>query len=159
MNHLFLSKVQDSKELPKILNIQKAAFEKLYFKYKDEKTSPYKDSLQDIERRFNMQHSRYYFIQAEDTTIGFIRMITNAPLTKGRISPIAILPQFENKGYGKRTMFEIESLFPNIKEWELDTIKQETHLVDFYTKLGYVKLDKEEQISDNIHLAYFRKKL
>lgn len=44
--------MDDEQGLTIILDLQKQAFEPLYLKYKDEKTSPYKDKLSDISRKF-----------------------------------------------------------------------------------------------------------
>lgn len=66
-------------------------------------------------------------------------------------------PQYENRGFGKQAMQEMEALFPTIKEWNLDTIKQEPKLGKFYTNLGYVKLSKETYINDTIQLSFYRK--
>ena len=126
-------------------------------KYRDTETSPYKESIQDIERRFAMEGSLYYFIVVSSTIIGFIRIVTNPNETKARISPLAILPEFENKGYGKQAMSEIENLFPVIKEWSLDTIKEEIKLIRFYLNLGYVELKKVERMNENMHISFFRK--
>lgn len=157
MGKISLHLVQSIKELSTILNIQKKAFKSLYIKYRDTETSPYKESIQDIERRFVMENSFYYFIKKDSSIVGYIRIVTTSNQTKARISPIAILPQFENRGFGKQTMYEIESLFPSVKEWSLDTIKQETKLLNFYLSLGYTKLEKEERINDNMDISFFRK--
>lgn len=157
MGKVSLHLVQNSKELSTILNIQKKAFKSLYIKYRDTENSPYKESIQDIKRRFVMKNSLYYFIKKDSSIVGYIRILTTSNQTKARISPIAILPQFENRGFGKQTMYEIESLFTSVKEWNLDTIKQETKLLNFYLNLGYTKLEKEEIINDNMVISFFKK--
>lgn len=126
-------------------------------KYRDVETSPHTESIQDIERRFGTESNFYYFIEASSTIIGFIRIVTNPNQTKARISPLAILPEFENKGYGKQAIYEIENLFSGITEWNLDTIKEEIQLIRFYLNLGYIKLKKEEKINDNMHILFFKK--
>lgn len=157
MENILLYLVQERKDLPKILEIQKEAFKQFYLKYRDKETSPYKEILQDIERKFAMANSRYYLIQVNFINVGFIRIITNRNKSAARISPMAILPQFENRGYGKQAIYDIESRFPTIKEWNLDTIKQETKLINFYLDLGYKCLDKEVVIHKGMHISYFRK--
>lgn len=149
--------VENDKELPNILAIQKAAFEELYIKYKDEETSPYKDSLENIKQRYLMKNSYYYFIKVESSEVGFLRVIVDSDLTKARISPIAILPKYENKGYGKKALLELETLFSSIGEWNLATIKGESKLAKFYTDLDYKLLEKEIELNDKMHLSLYRK--
>lgn len=149
--------VKNDKELPSILAIQKVAFEELYIKYKDEETSPYKDSLKDIKQRYLSANSYYYFIRVESSKVGFLRLIVDSDLTKGRISPIAILPKYENKGYGKKALLELEKLFSSIEEWNLATIKEESKLAKFYTDLDYKLLEKEIELNDQMHLSLYRK--
>lgn len=157
LEKISLDLVKNQKELSKILGFQKRAFKELYLKYRDTETSPYKESLQNIKRGFAMESSLYYFIEVSSTMIGFIRIVISANQTTARISPIAILPEFENKGYGKQTIYEIERLFPDITEWNLDTIEEEMKLIRFYLNLRYVKLEKEEKINENMHISFFRK--
>lgn len=157
MGKISLHLVQSKEELSAILEMQKKAFKSLYIKYQDIETSPYKESIQDIERRYVMKNSLYYFVKKDSSIVGYIRIITSSDQLKARISPIAILPEFENKGYGKQVIYEIESLWSSVKEWYLDTIKEEIKLVNFYLNLNYIKLEKEETINDNIHLSFFRK--
>lgn len=157
MGRVTLHRVEDKGQLEEILEIQKKAFKSLYEKYKDEETSPYKESITDIGRRFLMESSYYYFIQLEETRVGFIRIVLSVDQTKARISPIAILPEYESRGYGKQAMLEVEQLFSGVKEWHLDTIKQEEKLGAFYSKLGYQKLEKEEKIHDAMVISFFSK--
>ncbi|MCC5894403.1 MAG: GNAT family N-acetyltransferase [Alkalibacterium sp.] len=157
MINLSLSLVKNDKELPNILAIQKAAFKELYIKYKDKETSPFKDSLEDINQRYLSVNSYYYFIKVESLEVGFLRVIVDSNLIKARISPIAILPKYENKGYGKKALLELETLFPSIGEWNLATIKEESKLVKFYTDLDYKLLEKEIKLNDQMHLSLYRK--
>lgn len=157
MENILLYPVQESKDLLKMMEIQKEAFKRLYLKYRDTETSPYKETLQDIERKFAMANSRYYLIQVNFINVGFIRIITDTNKSVARISPIAILPQFENNGYGKRAICEIENRFPTIKEWNVDIVKQETKLINFYLDLGYVYLDKEDIIHEGMYISCFKK--
>lgn len=157
VSSLSLCLVKNENELTKIFYIQKAAFEKLYIKYKDEETSPYKDKLDNIKRRFLMKNSYYYIIKVESSEVGFLRVIVDSDLTKARISPIAILPKYENKGYGKKALLELEKLLPEVSEWSLDTIKEELKLEKFYTDLGYLLQEKEIELNDQMHLSLYRK--
>ena len=68
------------------------------------------------------------------------------------VGRIFIDPQHFRKGYGIFMMREIETLFPDVKVFTLDTPAWNTRTNAFYTRLGYseVKRDKE--------LIYYSKK-
>lgn len=144
-------------ELNKILDIQKKAFEQLFIKYQDLETSPYNEDIETILFRFNMEGSFYFFIMDNNKKIGFIRVVFDKTNKKARVSPIAILPDYENKGYGKCSMIAIEQKFSEVKEWDLDTITQENKLVNFYLKLGYKILPKSEKIKEGMTITFFKK--
>ena len=61
------------------------------------------------------------------------------------IERIFIAPEHFRKGYGIFMMQEIEGLFPDVKEYKLDTPIWNVRTNAFYIKLGYkeVKRDKE----------------
>ena len=60
------------------------------------------------------------------------------------IERIFVAPEHFRKGYGIFMMQEIEGLFPDVKEYKLDTPIWNVRTNAFYTKLGYkeVKRDK-----------------
>ena len=87
----------------------------------------------------------------DNVKIGVIRVVKiNDDIC--RISPIFIMPEFQNKGYAKAAMAEAERLYPRVKEWHIDNIKQESKLCCLYEKLGYNPTGKEEQIKDGMTL-------
>ncbi|MBR3056774.1 MAG: GNAT family N-acetyltransferase [Clostridiales bacterium] len=61
------------------------------------------------------------------------------------IGRIFVAPEHFRKGYGEFIMNEVEALFPETKEFLLDTPIWNTRTNAFYTKLGYeeVRRDKE----------------
>jgi len=61
------------------------------------------------------------------------------------IGRIFISPEHFRKGYGMYMMQEIEKMFPEVKEFTLDTPVWNIRTNRFYTKLGYseVKRDRE----------------
>lgn len=157
MEHLSLQPISEVDDLTEILMIQKQSFKSLYETYQDDDTSPYKEGLAEIHRRFNMSDSWYYFIEYESKRVGFVRIVFNSDHTQARISPIAILPDYKGKGYGRSAMLDIEQRFPTVREWHLDTIKEEADLVAFYLKLGYKQLEIEEKLTNQMTISYFVK--
>ncbi len=64
----------------------------------------------------------------------------NDMLNVGRIF---IAPEYHRKGYGIFLMKEIESLFPDVKVFTLDTPAWNVRTNSFYAKLGYTE-DKRD---------------
>lgn len=145
-------------DLKKIHDIQKSAFEKLYIKYEDETTSPFKESFDSLEEKFTLSGNHFFLISDENKSVGFLKITVNKEITIMRISPIAILPQFENMGYGKRAMVLAERLFP-VEKVILSTITQETKLMDFYQSLGYNSTGSKKSLIPNMDFTFFEKYL
>ncbi|EOH88775.1 GNAT family N-acetyltransferase [Enterococcus villorum] len=153
--------LSSSKEyrLTKIYDCQRQAFKKLYDKYKDETTSPYKETIKRLTEKFRQKNRQYYLIVDNGVMVRFLstqlekRIDTNQLIM--RIAPLAILPEYENKGYGKSAMEAAEKLV-RIDKIILDTIKQEEKLVSFYQKLGYVEVGTYS-IQNGMNLLDFEK--
>lgn len=58
---------------------------------------------------------------------------------KGEIGSIFIDPVHQHKGYGRQVMLAIETMYPKVKRWKLDTPAGSVHLHCFYESLGYIK--------------------
>ena len=73
---------------------------------------------------------------------GAILFLKNDVLNVGRIF---IAPEHFRKGYGIFMMHEVENMFPEVKEFTLDTPVWNARTNSFYSKLGYkeIKRDKE----------------
>ena len=141
-----------------IQKMQELTFADLLEKYKDYDTNPASESLEKIEYKFNQEITDYHFIMADDVKIGVVRVVKLSENIH-RISPIFILPEFQNHGYAQMALAEVELLYPNIREWHLDTIKQEKKLCYLYEKCGYVATGKEEDLKPGMTIAYYCKKL
>lgn len=93
----------------------------------------------------------------DEEIIGAVRIVEIDKSTR-RISPLFILPQFQNYGYAQLAMKCIEGAYKNISCFTLDTIKQEKKLCYLYEKLGYLRTGKEEQLHDNMTIVFYEKK-
>ena len=71
---------------------------------------------------------------------GAILFLQGDALNVGRIF---VAPEHFHKGYGSCMMREIESIFPEVKEFTLDTPEWNTRTNSFYTKLGYTEIKRE----------------
>lgn len=138
--------------------MQKTAFSALLEKYQDFDTSPATETIEVIRRKIRQPCSKYYFIQADSTKIGAMRIITLDESTK-RISPIFILPQYQNMGFAQCAVHIAEDMFSATKVWRLDTIKQERKLCYLYEKLGYKPTGREELIKDGMTILYYKKQI
>ena len=145
------------KDLNTILQMQKEAFAELYGKYQDTETSPTTENYEKILFRFNQPETTYYFIMADNVKVGVIRIVDcKDGITRKRISPIFIMPEFRNKGYAQQAIKEAERIHGK-QHWKLDTILQEKGNCYLYEKLGYHQTGKTEQINDKMTIVFYEK--
>lgn len=145
------------KDLNTILQMQKEAFSELYEKYRDKETSPATEKYEDILFRFNQPETTYYFITADNVKVGVVRIVDSKDgVTRKRISPIFIMPEYRNKGYAQGAVKEAERIHGKTL-WKLDTILQEKGNCYLYEKLGYHQTGKAEKINDKMTIVYYEK--
>ena len=68
------------------------------------------------------------------------------------VARVFVAPEHYRKGYGIFMMQEIEKLFPEAKEYTLDTPVWNTRTNAFYTKLGYTEIKRDGEV------VYYSKK-
>lgn len=137
--------------------MQKEAFAELYEKYQDTETSPVTENYENILLRFNQLETTYYFITANNTKVGVIRIVDcKDGVTRKRISPVFIMPRYRNKGYAQQAIKEAERIHGE-HLWKLDTILQEKGNCYLYEKLGYHKTGKSKQINNKMTIVYYEK--
>ena len=73
---------------------------------------------------------------------GAILFLKGDELNVGRIF---IAPEHFRKGYGSFMMHEIEKLFPEVKEYTLDTPAWNVRTNSFYSKLGYTEMKRDNE--------------
>jgi len=78
---------------------------------------------------------------------------------QNRISPIFILPEFQNKGIAQNVFKIIEEKYKPQNGWVLDTILQENGNCYLYEKIGYVKTGKIDKINERMDIVYYEKKI
>ena len=151
---LIKSKYED---LDTIQQMQKEAFAELYAKYRDTQTSPATEKYEDILFRFNQPETTYYFITTNGEKVGVIRIVDcKDGVTRKRISPIFIMPEYRNQGYAQQAIKEAERIHGE-NHWKLDTILQEKGNCCLYEKLGYHQTGKTEQINDKMTIVFYEK--
>ena len=141
----------------KLWKMQVKAFQNLYEKYQDTETSPATESMDKILMRLNQPFTYYYFIEADNTTVGAIRVVDKheAGKTK-RISPIFVMQEHRNKGLAQKAMILAEEIH-GCSDWELDTILQEKGNCYLYEKMGYRQTGRTEVINDKMTLVFYKK--
>lgn len=144
-------------DLNTILQMQEEAFSELYAKYQDTKTSPATEKYEDILLRFNQPETTYYFITTDNIKVGVIRVIDcKDGVTRKRISPIFIMPDYRNMGYAQGAIREAERIHGD-QNWKLDTILQEKGNCYLYEKLGYHQTGKTKMINDRMTIVFYEK--
>ena len=144
-------------DLNTILQMQKEAFSELYAKYQDTETSPSTEEYEDILFRINQTETTYYFITADNVKVGVIRIVDcKDGVTRKRISPIFIMPEYRNQGYAQQAIKEAERIHGK-QNWKLDTILQEKGNCYLYEKLGYHQTGKTEQINERMTIVFYEK--
>lgn len=138
--------------------MQVNAFKILLDKYKDYDHNPAAESVEKVIERMRQPLSDYYYIRYGAHSIGAIRAL-NVNDNDFRISPIFILPEFQGRGYGKKAIEKIESLYPSARCWLVSTIKQEKKLCGLYEKMGYKATGEEEIFKDGMTIIHYKKNL
>ena len=144
-------------DLLSIYLIQKAAFKPLFLRYQDGETSPYLQSFEKLNAKFSASNTTYYLIMTAQKTVGFIKLTVEQEHTT-KLSSIALLPSYENRGIGRQAMTLIERLVQT-DTIRLNTILQESKLVHFYHSLGYFPTDRFQSPSSAICFVSFTKKI
>ena len=87
------------------------------------------------------KHGHLYKLTEEGRIVGgAILFLQGDALNIGRIF---VAPEHFRMGYGAFMMQEIESMFPGVKEFTLDTPDWKIRTYSFYTKLGYTERKRD----------------
>lgn len=136
------------------------AFLPLYQRYRDEETNPVKEPIQKVIDQLKSNVTDYYIITLDSTPIGAVRVV-NDGMDHGeqsyRISPLFILPEHQNQGFGYRALQLLFSKYPNADQWRLSTIKQEAGNCHLYEKCGFCPVGDEVVINHKMTIVYYEK--
>ena len=108
MNDVIELELITSGEAECLHKMQVEAFIALYEKYRDDITSPAKESLEKITQKIVEDNSDFYFILFNGKRVGGARVKWHNGRNVKWISPIFVIPQFQNKGIASAV---IEQLF------------------------------------------------
>jgi GNAT superfamily N-acetyltransferase len=146
--------IEDANE---IHQMQLKSFKKLLDKYQDYDINPGNEPIDKIIARINQKGTDFYIIKYNNISVGAIRIINLDDGKQNRISPIFVLPEFQNKGIAQRVFKIIEDKYKPQNGWILDTILQEEGNCYLYEKIGYVKTGKIEKINEKMDIVHYEK--
>ncbi|MBQ9135594.1 MAG: GNAT family N-acetyltransferase [Lachnospiraceae bacterium] len=150
---LIRATVEDAGQL---WEMQVKSFQKLLDKYQDYETSPANEPIDKMIWRLNQEVTYYYFICMDNVKVGAIRVIDYHTDRNKRISPLYVLPEYQNRGIAQKAMMICEEIH-GFAKWELDTILQEEGNCYLYEKMGYRKTGKTKKINDKLTLVFYEK--
>lgn len=143
-------------DLQKIWEMQVEAFKELLEVYQDYDMSPAAESIDKIVARFEQPWTTYFFIEAEGTEVGVVRLVDKKDGSRKRISPIWIMKEFRGKGYAQDAIRALEALY-GADNWCLDTILQEKGNCHLYEKMGYHQTGRIDNINERMDIVYYEK--
>ena len=123
-----LEKASDA-DAEEILFMQQAAFAPLLEKYKDYATNPAAENLERVCGRLTYTNTDTFFIVANNTKVGWIRIAHGYEVCK--LKQILILPEFQGNGYAQSAIALAVSLYPH-KIWRPSTTNPQTKLHQLY---------------------------
>lgn len=154
---LMLAKTGDE-EL--IHNMKYHSFLPLYQRYRDEETSPVKESINKVASQLKSDTTDYYIITLDSVPVGAVRVVNDGIENEEqlyRISPLFVLPEYQNMGIGYSVLQMLFAKYPNADKWRLSTIKQEFGNCHLYEKCGFTLVGSEVMINDKMTIVYYEK--
>lgn len=136
--------------------MQKTAFAALLERYQDYDLNPACEKRERVAERLAQPETYFYFIAVNHEKVGAIRVIDAKNGSRKRISPLMVLPEYQNRGYAQAAMLEAERLH-GAANWALSTIMQEAGNCHLYEKMGYHRTGKTEVINERMTLIYYEK--
>jgi len=143
-------------EVQKIWEMQIEAFRELLERYQDYDLSPGAEPVDKVIARFEQPWTKYFFIEAEGTDVGVIRVVNKNDGSRKRISPLWIMKEYRGKGYAQDAITAVEELY-GADYWCLDTILQEKGNCHLYEKMGYHRTGRVEHINDRMDIVFYEK--
>jgi ribosomal protein S18 acetylase RimI-like enzyme len=142
----------NSDDLESILDIQKSAYQSEAEIYNDFSIQPLTQTLDDIQDEFDTHI--FLIALGGDEIIGTVRAVQKGQTCY--VGKLAVKPEMQNLGIGRRLMHEIELWFPNVKRFEIFTGHKSNKNLHLYSKLGYVVYSKKP-INDSLTLCFLEK--
>ena len=139
-----------------VWKMQVEAFADLLEKYQDYDMSPAAEPVEKVMARFEQPWTTYFFIEAEGTNVGAVRVVDKKDGSRKRISPLWIMKEYRGRGYAQEAIKAVEAIYGQ-DNWCLDTILQEEGNLHLYEKMGYIRTGRIEKINDRMDIVFFEK--
>lgn len=143
--------------LDDVFYIQQKAYKPLFEKYQDKETNPFMESKEVVFEKYTRKGTCGYVFIEDGLAIGAVRVIVNNDICK--ISALAVLPEYQNRGIAQSALLEIEKIHSTAKKWVLDTLMQEAGNCHLYEKLGYVRTGEPKVINDKLTIVDYVKEV
>ena len=75
------------------------------------------------------------------------------------ISPLFILPEYQNQGIGYAAIRKVFEMYPEATTWRLATILQEPANCHLYEKCGFQRTGEETVINEKMTIIGYERKL
>ncbi len=138
-----------------VFDIQQKSYKPLFDKYHDPETNPYMESRETVLAKYTRPGTDGYVFMVDNRPVGSVRVIVRGDTCK--ISALAVLPEYQNRGMAQSALREIEGKYPGVKKWVLNTILEEPGNCHLYEKLGYVRTGRVKVINDRLTIVDYEK--
>lgn len=138
-----------------VFDIQQKAYKPLFDKYNDPETNPCMESRETVLAKYTCPGTDGYVFIVDNRPVGSVRVIVRGDTCK--ISALAVLPEYQNRGIAQSAMREIEGKYAGVKKWVLDTLAKEPGNCHLYEKLGYVRTGEYKVINDRLTIVDYEK--
>jgi len=154
-----------------LINIDYKEFKaEIYQKYIEIFPEEERKSLETIEKNYNKNITRFIKIDEEKELIGFCIMNSIENNRYMQLDYFAILPEYQNKGYGTKAIKELEkvvqnydAIFVEIEKLGYGANTAENEIREkrakFYERLGFHKLDTNLKWFNSLFLSVYYLKL
>ena len=147
-----------TEDAPRLNEMQKRTFLPLSQKYNDVEGSPAFETVDRTLERITSPGCTCHILLADECYAGMlcVRRIGNGMY---KISPVFVLPEFQNRGIAQKAFSLLDSLYPDAELWRLSTIREEARNCHLYEKLGYVKTGLERKINDQMTIIGYERRV
>ena len=149
---MYSIKQSSTSEAETLLQIQKACIHSDYLLYRDSETSPYTQSLEELEK--DISGDSHYTIFEGEKVVGAVVLKTKE--NRAHIYKMFIDAAYQNTGIGQRIMKEIFNKYNTYSLWTVYTPFKSYRNHHFYEKLGFVKYGEARESDDLVLFKYRR---
>lgn len=129
----------------------------MYQRYQDHELSPHNITYENMEWIFENEH--LYKVLYEDRLIGAIYVSKNPDKFHMKLHGIYVIPEFQNKGIGQKTIEFVESQYPDTLTWVLETPHDLHRNHHVYEKIGYIKTGQVDFVNDRLSIIHYKKEI